>query len=463
MNRFLNPIVALILVPGLMADPATVSAMGTGDANHGACPLLQFSSNSQALAAQSAFVPGRTPHDVDSRIAEEAAGLSRGMPLAGPEIEPLSAAEKRYGWFARTMERPIVQKDAPFWGAGIAMLIYGLYARDALGWWGIALASFGIFWVLVGRPLFWSAAERWERFMDSVPDEFVTEPAATGPKTEADRLREWKWYWKGILLSSAITGFSLWRAWLTAWRPLKERYYFADHGFLRWIDHHWLGGALHIIDHSWVNDFLACPAAVAGSYLIFQLFEYVASHFTQETGSFLDERLSRAGAASWPDHKRRMQIILYSAAGLMLQSAWHEKVSLLGAAHWDKWDILAEGSGCVLIVWMIVLLLYPLFAKRQRFSPETVEIPNMRRMWPKILLDVAALFLAGIYLYSVAFLVATGIQTPFTGWERWMVPLEVTVVFLLYRFIVRWHVGRPSDLIPLDIGWRPTMGLNRSA
>jgi hypothetical protein len=141
----------------------------------------------------------------------------------------------------------------------------------------------------------------------------------------------------------ALARFTVWRAAVTAWRPLENRdYFFPNDNWLGWIDHRWLGDSLSRIDHSWFNDFLLGPGTVACFFVAFTALYAANGLFQTNSVSIFDSNRS-LGSTSWAEHKRLMKIILYGLLVRALLEGWGEEVGIFASQLvFDPWDLTVE-------------------------------------------------------------------------------------------------------------------------
>jgi hypothetical protein len=225
-----------------------------------------------------------------------------------------------------------------------------------------------------------------------------------------------------LLTIGPLAVTTVWRSFMTT-GPIKDRrYFFPNNTWVGWIDHHWLRDSLNRIDHNWFNDFILGPGTVACFYLAFTGLYALAG---------LVGRLGSARHAS--NHKRRMKIILYVILGRALLSGWAEEVQLIPSPFiFDVKDVVIEGAGVVLAYWMIQVLSYPRFSRVAPFI--CVESKSaQKKQGPKFVVDIAAILTGGAYTWIVD---PFGVN-PLTRTQLWMLPLELSVVFLAVRWALQ--------------------------
>ena len=216
-----------------------------------------------------------------------------------------------------------------------------------------------------------------------------------------------------------LSVFTVWRAAVTAWRPVPDRLYFFSSGG-------WLGR----IDHSWFNDFLLGPGTVACFFAAFTAL-YAAHGLLGGDSSVAD--------SAWADHKRLMKIILYGLLVRALIGGWGEEVGIFPSNFvFDPWDLTAELGGVVLGAWMVHTLSYPLFSKPPHFPPEP-DIPSVSGLHPKIGIDMLAVIATGVYI----FIVDPFELRPLTMVERQVLALELALVFVGFRAFMRRGMNPP--------------------
>jgi len=351
----------------------------------------------------------------------------------GAPVQPDPNRHHR-GWI------PHFAEEAPFMGAGVLLLVAAWVSYPLLGWASGAPFVLGLGVIVVGRPIFQYFEKEWNRRMDG-----DLSASASIPETLAvERRDEWKHFRKSIASMAVFEAFCLWRASVTAWRPVKDRFYPFDHGGLRWFDQHVFGGALRHIDHGQVNDFLMIPAPVAGTYLVLTLMYAIAGYLTRDSGTIFN--LNQAARNdSWANHKRKLQTILFVTIALMLQAGWLEKIRKLGGHVWDTKDVFAEGGGAVVAVWMILSLSYPFLARVPAFSPEAPAGPDPKSMRWRYFFDSLGMLMVAAYIFAGEFLIDPSAWTPMTAFDRYTFPLEIVCVFFICRYVLKRNIQRPPD------------------
>lgn len=94
-------------------------------------------------------------------------------------------------------------------GPGSALVGYGCYFRDDLGWTAYGVIGLGIVVATVGQTAFsWAvqAIEQWPDWLDETPRSLPPELALE---------RAWRRFWWSLAAMSALGAFSLWRAQVT--------------------------------------------------------------------------------------------------------------------------------------------------------------------------------------------------------------------------------------------------------
>ena len=243
-----------------------------------------------------------------------------------------------------------------------------------------------------------------------------------------------------------LAGFTIWRAAVTAWRPIPDRFYFfPNNNWLGSIDHRWLGGWLSRIDHSWFNDFLLGPGTVACFFVTFTALYAADGVFHKESGINLGSSRTAGSCSSWADHKRLMKIILYGLLVRALIGAWGEEVGLFASPFiFDPWDLTVELGGIVLGAWLVHTLSYPLFSKVPHF-PSELDIPSLNDLRAKFGIDVLSVVATGFYI-----IITDPFELrPLTLVERQTLSLELAFVFVGFRAGLKRGMNPSSDFIHL--------------
>jgi len=241
-----------------------------------------------------------------------------------------------------------------------------------------------------------------------------------------------------------LAGFTVWRAAVTAWRPIPDRFYFfPNRNWLGSIDHRWLGDWLGRIDHSWFNDFLLGPGTVACFFIAFTALYAADGVFHGESISILDSNRVAESCSSWADHKRLMRIILYGLLVRALLEGWGEQVGIIASRFiFDPWDLTVELGGVVLGAWLVNTLSYPLFSKVPHFPPRA-DIPCLKDLRAKFGIDIASVIATGLYI-----IITDPFELrPLTLVERQILSLELALVFIVSRAGMKRGMNPQSDTI----------------
>lgn len=224
-----------------------------------------------------------------------------------------------------------------------------------------------------------------------------------------------------------LAGFTLWRAGVTAWRPLADRLYLFS-------NETWMG----VVDRSWLNDFLLGPGTVACSFIAFTTL-YAAG------GVFGEDATSSSSSSIWADHKRLMKIILYGLLVRALIGGWGEEVGIFASdLVFDPWDLTVELGGIVLGAWLVHTLSYPLFSRVPHFPPEP-DIPALCNLCPRIGIDMLSVVATGFYIV----LVDPFELRPLTIVERQVLSLEVAAVFVVFRTGLKRGMNLSAQSVPI--------------
>ena len=244
-----------------------------------------------------------------------------------------------------------------------------------------------------------------------------------------------------------LAGFTVWRAAVTAWRPLPDRFYFfPNDSWVGSIDRRWLNDWLSRVDHSWLNDFLLGPGTVACFFVAFTALYAVDGLFHEEPASIFNSNRPVSSYSSWADHKRLMKIILYGLLVRALVGGWGEEVGIFASQFiFDPWDLTVELGGVVLGAWLVYTLSYPLFSKVPHFPPER-DVPRLGELRAKFGIDVLSVTATGFYI----FLTDPFELRPLTLVERQTLSFELALVFIAFRAGLKRGMNPPSDSI--DIG-----------
>jgi hypothetical protein len=228
-----------------------------------------------------------------------------------------------------------------------------------------------------------------------------------------------------------LGSFTIWRAAVTAWRPIADRFYlFPNHSWIGWIDHEWLGDWLKQIDHCWVNDFLLGPGTVACFFVAFTSLYAAGGLLSEDSQSIFDSKRDQGSDSSWADHQRLMKIILYALLVRALIEGWAEEVGVFASPFtFDPWDLSVELGGIVIGAWLVHTLSYPLFSKAPHFSPGESSIPSWNHLRRKCGVDIGSVVATGFYI----FIVNPFELHPLTLIERQTLCLEVAIVFIAFR------------------------------
>lgn len=251
-----------------------------------------------------------------------------------------------------------------------------------------------------------------------------------------------------------LGGFTIWRAAVTAWRPVPDRFYFfPNDSWLGSVDRDWLGGWLRIIDRSWLNDFLLGPGTVACFFVAFTALYATDALFHQDPGSIFQPLRTVGSSCLSADHKRLMKIILYGLLIRALIAGWGEEVGIFASSLiFDPWDLTAELGGVVWGAWLVHSLSYPLFSKSPSFppDPETTQHGNLRSRFG---IDTLSVIVTGFYIV----IVDPFELRPLTLTERQILALELAVVFVGFRAGMKHGLNPPSDSVRI----RPLLDTSR--
>jgi hypothetical protein len=235
--------------------------------------------------------------------------------------------------------------------------------------------------------------------------------------TRQHRLR---WIHFAISATTMLTlgGCTVWRAAVTAWRPIPDRLYFFPND-------NWLGR----IDHSWLNDFLLGLGTIACFFVVFTALYAADGLLHGDSPSILDSNRTASNPSACSDHKRLMKIILYGLLVRALIEGWGEEVGLFGSPLiFDPWDLTVELAGVILGAWLVHTLSYPLFSTAPHFAPDP-DFPGLQDLIARFGVDILSVMATGFYIG----LVDPFELSPLTLSERQILSLEVALVFVTFR------------------------------
>jgi len=264
-------------------------------------------------------------------------------------------------------------------------------------------------------------------------------------KFGAEYRAQWIHFAFSVVTMVVLAGFTLWRAAVTAWRPLSDRsYFFPNDSWLGYVDHRWLGNWLSRADRSWLNDFLLGPGTVACFFVAFTALYAADALFHQPSGSLFCSTRPVRDDSSWADHKRLMKIILYGLLVRALIGGWGEEVGIFASSLiFDPFDLTVELGGIVLGAWLVHSLSYPLFSRVPHFSSESE--PGLRGLRAQFGIDTLSVIVTGFYIIIVD---PFELQ-PLTLVERQILALEIALVFLTFRFGLKRGMNPSCDSISL--------------